>query len=159
LNLQGTSKGFGFAQFTSTDHARAFVDPLFPFIQVPPPASHGASATAAFYKALETGAPHNGRRVKIDYSQSASPHDKNRFNKGNMNDGTRDIGNTQSSILLFRGLDPLSGPQAIYQAMLYSSGPGRNGPKGMRRIILIKDKVTMASYGFAFVEFVDIQVP
>ena len=159
MNLQGTSKGFGFAQFTSTDHARAFVDPLFPFIQVPPPASHGASATATFYKALETGASHNGRRVKIDYSQSASPHDKNRFNKGNMNDGTRDIGNTQSSILLFRGLDPLSGPQAIYQAMLYSSGPGRNGPKGMRRIILIKDKVTMASYGFAFVEFVDIQVP
>ena len=76
-----------------------------------------------------------------------------------MNDGTRDIGNTQSPILLFRGLDPLSGPQAIYQAMLYSSGPGRKGPKGMRRIILIKDKVTMASYGFAFVEFVDIQVP
>ncbi|KAF8724415.1 hypothetical protein AX14_008838 [Amanita brunnescens Koide BX004] len=74
-----------------------------------------------------------------------------------MNDGTRDIGNTQSPILLFRGLDPLSGPQAIYQAMLYSSGPGRKGPKGMRRIILIKDKVTMASYGFAFVEFVDIQ--
>ncbi|KAK2460530.1 hypothetical protein APHAL10511_007000 [Amanita phalloides] len=153
----GTSKGFGFAQFTSTEHARTFVDPLFPFIQVPPPASHGASATAAFYKALETGASHNGRRVKIDYSQSASPHDKNRFNKGNMNDGTRDIGNTQSPILLFRGLDPLSGPQAIYQAMLYSSGPGRQGPKGMRRIILIKDKVTMASYGFAFVEFVDVQ--
>ncbi|KAF8633727.1 hypothetical protein AX17_004384 [Amanita inopinata Kibby_2008] len=74
-----------------------------------------------------------------------------------MNDGTRDIGNTQSPILLFRGLDPLSGPQAIYQAMLYSSGPSKQGPKGMRRIILIKDKVTMASYGFAFVEFVDVQ--
>lgn len=29
----------------------------------------------------------------------------------------------------------------------------------MRRIILIKDKVTMASFGFAFVEFIDIQVP
>lgn len=28
----------------------------------------------------------------------------------------------------------------------------------MKRIILIKDKVTMASFGFAFVEFVDIQV-
>jgi RNA-binding protein 5/10 len=29
----------------------------------------------------------------------------------------------------------------------------------MKRIILIKDKVTMASFGFAFVEFVDLQVP
>jgi hypothetical protein len=135
------------------------VDPLFPFIQIPPPASHGASATATFYKALEMGTPHNGRRVKIDYSQSATPHDKGRFNRGNMNDGTRDIGNTQAPVLLFRGLDSLSGPQAIYQAMLYSSGPSMQGAKGMKRIILIKDKVTMASFGFAFVEFVDLQVP
>ncbi|TFK72554.1 hypothetical protein BDN72DRAFT_887183 [Pluteus cervinus] len=151
------SAGFGFAQFTSTEHARAFVDPLFPYIQVPPPASHGASATALYYKALEQGAPHNGRRVKIDYSQSASPQERGRFNRGNMNDGTRDIGNTQAPVLLFRGLDPLSGPQAIYQAMLYSSGHGKQGAKGMRRIILIKDKVTMASFGFCFVEFVDNQ--
>ncbi|KAF7338512.1 hypothetical protein MVEN_02077300 [Mycena venus] len=150
--------GFGFAQFPTIDHARAFVDPLFPFIQVPPPASHGASATAAFYKALETGLPHNGRRVKIDYSQSATPHEKGRMNRGNTNDGTRDIGNSQAAVLLFRGLDPLSGPQAIHQAMLASSGPGKQGAKGMKRIILIKDKVTMASFGFAFVEFVDVQV-
>ncbi|TFK26403.1 hypothetical protein FA15DRAFT_755080 [Coprinopsis marcescibilis] len=148
--------GFGFAQFASTEHAKAFVDPQFPFMQVPPPASHGASATATFYKAIESGAQHNGRRVKIDYSQSAAFHDKGRV-KANTNDGTRDIGNTQSPVLLFRGLDPLSGPQAIYQAMLNSSGPGKQGAKGMRRIILIKDKVTMASFGFAFVEFVDVQ--
>ncbi|CAA7270148.1 unnamed protein product [Cyclocybe aegerita] len=154
----GSSKGFGFAQFSSVEHARAFVDPLFPFIQMPPPASHGASATAAFYKALEAGLPHNGRRVKIDYSQSATPHDKGRMNRGNLNDGTRDIGNTQAPVLLFRGLDLLSGPQAIYQAMLSSSGSNKqDGAKGMRRIILIKDKVTMASFGFAFVEFVDVQ--
>ncbi|KAJ7046521.1 hypothetical protein C8F04DRAFT_1060772 [Mycena alexandri] len=153
----GSSKGFGFAQFPTIDHARSFVDPLFPFIQVPPPASHGASATAAFYKALETGLPHNGRRVKIDYSQSATPHEKGRMNRGNTNDGTRDIGNSQAAVLLFRGLDPLSGPQAIHQAMLSSSGVGKEGAKGMKRIILIKDKVTMASFGFAFVEFVDPQ--
>jgi RNA-binding protein 5/10 len=157
LDLKGSSKGFGFAQFASTEHARAFVDPLFPFVQMPPPASHGASASATFYKALETGIPHNGRRVKIDYSQSATPHDKGRMNRGNMNDGTRDIGNSQAPVLLFRGLDSLSGPQAIYQAMLSSSGPGTEGAKGMKRIILIKDKVTMASFGFAFVEFVDVQ--
>ncbi|KAF9228042.1 hypothetical protein BS17DRAFT_793613 [Gyrodon lividus] len=149
------SKGFGFAQFASVEHARAFVDPLFPFIQVPPPASHGASAKAAFYKALESGLPHNGRRVKIDYSQSAMPHDKGR--RQNMNDGTRDIGNAPAAVLLFRGLDPLSGPQAIAQAMMGSEGPGKEGHRGMKRIILIKDKVTMASFQFTFVEFVDIQ--
>ncbi|KAK7038013.1 hypothetical protein R3P38DRAFT_2903934 [Favolaschia claudopus] len=153
----GSSKGFGFAQFPSIEHAKAFVDPLFPFIQVPPPASHGASASAAFYKALETGLPHNGRRVKIDYSQSATPHEKGRMNRGNLNDGTRDIGNSQAAVLLFRGLDPLSGPQAIHQAMLASSGAGKQGAKGMKRIILIKDKITLASFGFAFVEFVDNQ--
>ncbi|OJA14940.1 hypothetical protein AZE42_09376 [Rhizopogon vesiculosus] len=147
--------GFGFAQFPSIEHARAFVDPLFPFVQVPPPASHGASATATFYKALETGVPHNGRRVKIDYSQSALP-DKAR-GRQNMNDGTRDIGNTQAPVLLFRGLDPLSGPQAIAQAMMNSAGPGQSGAKGMKRIILIKDRVTLASFGFAFVEFIDAQ--
>ena len=75
-----------------------------------------------------------------------------------MNDGTRDIGNSQSAVLLFRGLDPISGPQAIHQAMLYSSGPGKQGAQGMRRIILIKERATMTSYGFAFVEFVDINV-
>ena len=134
------------------------MDPLFPFIQLPPPASHGATATAAFHKALETGAGHNGRRVKIDYSQSATPHEKGRSIRQNMNDGTRDIGNAQAPVLLFRGLDPLSGPQAIHQAMRGSSGTGKEGAKGMKRIVLIKDKVTMASFGFAFVEFVDIQV-
>ena len=154
--FEGVSKGFGFAQFASVEHARAFVDPLFPFVQVPPPASHGASAKAAFYKAIEMGTPHNGRRVKIDYSQSAIPHDKGR--RQNTNDGTRDIGNAPAAVLLFRGLDPLSGPQAIAQAMMGSAGPAKEGHKGMRRIVLIKDKVTLASFQFTFVEFVDIQV-
>ncbi|TDL27198.1 hypothetical protein BD410DRAFT_714561 [Rickenella mellea] len=149
---------FGFAQFKSTEHARVFVDPNFPFISVPPPASHGASATIAYRKALETGASHNGRRVKIDYSQSANPPDKGRGRGPQFtNDGTRDIGNAQAPVLLFRGLDPLSGPAAVAQAMMGSQGLGTEGAKGMRRILLIKDKVTMASWGFAFVEFIDIQ--
>ncbi|KAH9857720.1 hypothetical protein C2E23DRAFT_805452 [Lenzites betulinus] len=155
----GVSKGFGFAQFTSTEHARAFVDPLFPFIQIPPPASHGATATAAFYRAIEAGnpTPAGGRRVKIDYSQSAAPGERRAKGPFQTNDGTRDIGNTQAPVLLFRGLDPLSGPQAIAQAMKTSSGPSKEGAKGMRRIILIKDKNTTASWGFAFVEFIDVQ--
>ncbi len=157
--VTGQSKGFGFAQFSSVEAARAFVDPQFPFIQVPPPASHGASATAAFHKALKTGGQHSGRRVKIDYSQSANPNAGGRAGRmANANDGTRDIGNSPTAILLFRGLDPLSGPQAIELAMKTSSGPHKEGAKGMKRIVLIKDKTTLASWGFAFVEFVDVQV-
>lgn len=72
-----------------------------------------------------------------------------------MNDGTRDIGNSQAPVLLFRGLDPLSGPQAIHQAVKHSAGFGKDGTKGMKRIILIKDKTTLSSFGFGFVEFVD----
>ena len=34
----------------------------------------------------------------------------------------------------------------------------KEGAQGMKRIILIKDKVTLASFGFAFVDFVDNQV-
>ncbi|RXW24181.1 hypothetical protein EST38_g1651 [Candolleomyces aberdarensis] len=41
--------------------------------------------------------------------------------------------------------------------MLSSNGPTKQGARGMKRIILIKDKVTMASFCFAFVEFVDIE--
>ncbi|KAF7304755.1 RhoA GTPase effector DIA/Diaphanous [Mycena kentingensis (nom. inval.)] len=153
----GVSKGFGFACFSSIEHARTFVDPRFPFVQIPPPASHGASATAQFYQAVESNLPHNGRRVKIDFSQSANPNERGKGGRGHANDGTRDIGNSPAAVLLFRGLDPLSGTQAIYQALLSSSGHGKPGAKGMKRIILIKDKTTLGSLGFAFVEFIDIQ--
>ncbi|KAH8108485.1 hypothetical protein DFH11DRAFT_1633133 [Phellopilus nigrolimitatus] len=153
----GQSKGFGFAQFRSTEEARSFVDPNFPFVSLPPPASYGASAAATFRRAEETGAQHDGKRVKIDYSQSANASGQGRRGPQFANDGTRDIGNTQSAVLLFRGLDPLSGPAAIAQAMKTSAGVSKEGARGMRRVLLIKDKATMASWGFAFVEFVDVQ--
>lgn len=101
---------------------------------------------------------HNGRRVKIDYSQSVSPPERGRRGPQFSNDGTRDIGSAQSAVLLLRGLDSLSGVAAICQAMKGSSGPGKEGAVGMKRIVLIKDKLSMASWGFAFVEFIDIQV-
>ena len=95
-----------------------------------PPVPHGATQTAAFYKALETGVPHNGRRVKIDQSQSALP-DRARGRR-NMSDGTHDIANIQGPVLLFRGLDPLSGPQAVALAVMNSAGLGQSAAKGMK---------------------------
>ncbi|KZV65850.1 hypothetical protein PENSPDRAFT_756163 [Peniophora sp. CONT] len=158
----GTSKGFGFAEFTTLESAREFVDPNFPFVHLPPPQSHGASASQVFWQSIEVNplAPTGGRRVKIDFSQSANPSDRNgtgNAKKGPGNDGTRDIGNAAAPVLLFRGLDVLSGPQAILQAMKTSSGLHREGARGMRRIVLVKDRGSMQSWGFAFVEFVDTQ--
>ncbi|VDC01061.1 unnamed protein product [Peniophora sp. CBMAI 1063] len=157
-----TSKGFGFAEFNTLETARAFVDPNFPFVHLPPPQSHGASATKLFWQMLEQNpqAPMGGRRMKIDFSQSANPGERGgggNAKKGPGNDGTRDIGNAAAPVLLFRGLDVLSGPQAILQAMKTSSGLHREGAKGMKKIVLVKDRVSMQSWGFAFVEFVDTQ--
>jgi hypothetical protein len=39
-----------------------------------------------------------------------------------------------------------------------SSGPHKEGTNGMKRIIPIKDKTMLASWGSAFVAFVDVQV-
>ena len=133
---------------------------------MPPPASHGSAAAQAYIAAMATGAPqHPGRRVKIDFSQSAHPPDGGRYrgaggpNYGKpSNDGTRDIGNVQSSVVLLRGLDPVSGLESIAESLKSSEGPGKEGAKGMKRVVLIKDKMTAASLGFAFVEFIDAQV-
>ncbi|KZT42101.1 hypothetical protein SISSUDRAFT_1078616 [Sistotremastrum suecicum HHB10207 ss-3] len=153
----GLSKGFGFAQFTSMEQAESFLRPNFPFINVPPPASHGASAAAAFKLALDTGAPHQGRRVKIDFSQSAHPPERGRGMGPRQpnNDGTRDIGNSQATVLLLRGLDPMSTPASIALALRSAAGPGVDPTKGLKRVILITDRATGASWGYAFLELVN----
>ncbi|KIJ37732.1 hypothetical protein M422DRAFT_781617 [Sphaerobolus stellatus SS14] len=148
------SKGFGFAQFSSMEHAKAFVGPRFPFISIPPPASHGASALQAYKMAVEAGTAMQGRRIKIDFSQSAHPPGRPRHQS---NDGTRDIGNTQAPVVLLRGLDLSSSVDIIAEGLRTSAGSDKEGAKGMKRIILLKDKYSTASWGFAFVEFIDVQ--
>ena len=107
---------------------------------------------------MDTGNVGNQRRVKIDFSQSVAPASKPLNTLVQMNDGTRDIGTAAAPVLLFRGLDPISAPEAISAAMRQSAGVGKDGAHGMRRVLLIKDKMTKISWGFAFVEFVDVQV-
>ncbi|KAG9053337.1 hypothetical protein FS842_008332 [Serendipita sp. 407] len=118
---------------------------------VPPPASHGASAMQAF----NDGTGQNGRRVKIDYSQSAAGTGSR--NGRNQNDGTRDIGNTPSPVVLLRGLDPISTLDIISEALKSSAGTTGQGAVGMKRIILIRDNFTAMGIGLAFVEFIDTE--
>ncbi|CAE6432359.1 unnamed protein product [Rhizoctonia solani] len=142
LFLLGVSKSFGFAEFTSPEAARVFVEPNFPFIYVPPKASQLAQGYSE----------DAGRRVKIDYSQSAQP----RGPAGNRmhNDGTRDIGNTQAPVVLLRGVDFQATVGEIAEAVKESTGPKCDGLKGARKVMLIRDKQTKASLGFAFVEYI-----
>jgi RNA-binding protein 5/10 len=156
----GTSKGFGFAQFTSVEAAKAFLTPNFPFINIPPPASHGASALAIWKQAIASGGgpgQQQGRRVKIDFSQSAHTSDRAR-GRVTANDGTRDIGTSPAPIILLRGIDGVTTPAAVAVALRVANGPGREGAKGLKRVLLIKDRLTGLGSGFAFLEFVDQQV-
>jgi RNA-binding protein 5/10 len=132
------------------------VEPNFPFINIPPPQSHGATAAQAF--AEGTGL-HLGRRVKIDYSQSAQGGGPRGPGGGKpQNDGTRDIGNSPSAVVLLRGLDPMSTLDVIAEALKASSGAAGQGASGMKRIVLIRDRYTAMGIGLAFVEFVDTEV-
>ncbi|CAE6462435.1 unnamed protein product [Rhizoctonia solani] len=137
------SKSFGFAEFASPEAARVFVEPNFPFIYIPPKASQLAQGYSE----------DAGRRVKIDFSQSAQP----RGPAGNRmhNDGTRDIGNTQSPVVLLRGVDFQATVEEISEAIKESTGPKCEGLKGARKVMLVRDKQTKASLGFAFVEYIN----
>lgn len=156
------SKSFGFAQFAGLEDAQAFLEPNFPFVTLPPPSyvPPGGLATTEDEESRV-------RRAKIDYSQSANPHsDPSRppragprsGNGFDTNDGTRDIGSAHVPVILLRGLDTVSTPENIGQTLHESEGPGKKSAKGMRRVILIRDRASKISLGIAFVEFVDVQV-
>ena len=153
-SVQGMSKSFGFAQFSSLGEAQRFLEPSFPYITLPPP-SHVSSATHSPDESRV-------RRVKIDYSQSANPDAPPRRNGPRLiegaTDGTRDIGSAHVPIILLRNMDVSSTLETIAGALRGSEGPGRQSARGMKRIILVKDRVSKISRGVAFVEFVDVQV-
>lgn len=154
------SKSFGFAQFAGLEDAQAFLEPNFPFVTLPPPSYVPPGGLAAGDEEES-----RVRRAKIDYSQSANPHsDPSRPPRAgprsglDMNDGTRDIGSAHVPVILLRGLDTVSTPENIGQTLYESEGPGKKSAKGMRRVILIRDRASKISLGIAFVEFVDVQV-
>ncbi|GAA5945160.1 hypothetical protein JCM3775_004875 [Rhodotorula graminis] len=155
------SKGFGFAKFSSVEHARAFVEPNFPSIPWREPSGP---------------AQYDGMRVKINYSQksggwredqgaSARLTEDLRKAEGTtqsfyVNDGTRDIGSAPSSTLLLRGLDPLTGEDEIFSTLARVGGRANQeiAKGGVRRVMIAKDRASRSSWGFAFVQFVDVRL-
>jgi RNA-binding protein 5/10 len=151
--FEGQSKGFGFAQFKSTAAAQAFVEPNFPFITLPSPSRLQVNAASSFNS---DGNP--GRRVKIDYSQSVNP-ERSRREPTNPNDGTRDIGNTQSAVLLLRGLGDSTTADMVARALECCRSVGTEGSgHAPERVLLVKDRYFAKSLGFAFAEYSDVQV-
>ncbi|KAG8941773.1 hypothetical protein FRC04_004090 [Tulasnella sp. 424] len=154
--VTGLSRGFGFAQFTAVSGATSFLMPNFPFVQLPPPASKPAAV---------------GRRAKIDFSQSAHQGSdgasggggpRNRPGHDTMgkaairNDGTRDIGSAPTPLLLIRSLDKGTTIDEIAEALRTAEGPNGGGAQAMKRILLIRDRGSSQSWGFAFIEMLDV---
>ncbi|CAG8547476.1 3499_t:CDS:10 [Ambispora gerdemannii] len=138
----GTSRRYAFVKFTSVEHARQFIEANHPFIIV------------------------DKVRVNIAYSHSASVEDEGWACKSvsgslhsassgsflNFNDGSKDASFYPHSFLLVRGLDPLTTEESLYSAINPIS------PQGMlKRVLLIKDRASRISWGFAFLEYRDIQ--
>jgi RNA-binding protein 5/10 len=68
------------------------------------------------------------------------------------NDGTGDIGETPSQFLLVRNIDPMIQEEPIAKGMArLDSEP--------KRILLIRDRKTKISWGFAFIEYPNVSVP
>ncbi|GJN90911.1 hypothetical protein Rhopal_003925-T1 [Rhodotorula paludigena] len=154
-----TSKGFGFAKFSSVEHARAFVEPNFPSI---PWREHGAPGQS------------DGMRIKINYSQktggwredqgaTARLTEDQRKAEGAqqgfyVNDGTKDIGTKPRNMLLLRGIDPLTSEEDILSALVRVGGRASQAlaKGGIKRVMIVKDRASRSSWGFAFVEFDDL---
>ena len=159
----GLSKRFGFAKFSSVEHARSFVEPNFPSIPWRERAGPG---------------PDDGMRIKINYSQKTggwrddqgasarlSEDQRSATDAASqgfyMNDGTRDIGTTPGSILLLRGLEPLTTEAEIATALSRVGGRATQeivARGGIKKVMLVKDRASRSSWGFAFVQLADTRL-
>jgi RNA recognition motif-containing protein len=87
-------------------------------------------------------------RAKADFTASSPP--KSLTQKVWVyNDGSGDVGDTPSQFLLVRSLDTILQEQAIAKGMAkLNSEP--------KRVLLIRDRKTRVSWGFAFVEYENV---
>jgi len=67
------------------------------------------------------------------------------------NDGSGDVGDSESQFLLLRGLD------AMLQEENIATGLVNLGVEP-KRVLLIRDRKTKVSWGFAFIEYQDVLV-
>lgn len=77
-----------------------------------------------------------------------------------VNNGTRDIGSAPTQILLLRGLDTLTTEEDIVSGLGMLTGRIGEEIQGgaIKRILLVRDRATRSSWGYAFVHLVDVRV-
>ncbi|CAI2170167.1 18789_t:CDS:10 [Funneliformis geosporum] len=130
----GDSRRFAFVKFTSVEHARQFIEANHPFIMM------------------------EDIRVRVEYSNSASAEDEESMVSGSLhlaptnsffNDGANDLAQVPHHILLVRGLDPLTTEETLYATASQVAA--------LRRVLLIKDRASRMSWGFAFLDYHDVQ--
>ncbi|PLW17265.1 hypothetical protein PCANC_11638 [Puccinia coronata f. sp. avenae] len=179
--ITGQSKRYGFARFVSVDHARAFVEPAFPMVTWKEPTGSrfdrsGDGLKVKIDYSQKEKVPFEVRqreREVLTRSTPATPfiselpnqcayshHSSSESSLSvAVNDGARDIGGTPTSILLLRGLDSQSTEQEISQHLQHIPDPSQTVlPESIRKVMLIKDRVTRQSWGYAFVQFAEVQV-
>lgn len=175
----GLSKRYGFARFATVDDARSFVEPSFPLVtwKEPEGSPYDRSGDGLQIKidySQKEKIPYETRHreregvrrsppvIDLNDEQSASNHSYNPAidsAPSALNDGARDIGGTPTSILLLRGLDPITTEQEIATHLQHIPDPSQTVlPDSIRKVMLIKDRLTRGSWGYAFVQFSDVQI-
>jgi len=92
------------------------------------------------------------RWVDVDVTPSSPPKALTQKTKAWVfNDGTGDIGEEPSQFLLVRGLDPILQEETIATGL-------QKLDVEPKRVLLIRDRKTKVSWGFAFIEYQDVSV-
>ncbi|KLT41040.1 hypothetical protein CC85DRAFT_329392 [Cutaneotrichosporon oleaginosum] len=142
----GQSKGFGFAQFSTLEQSTRFMKDNFPHVTMPALFAHSEP-----------------RRVKIDFAGSRLDDAPTPVPQlGARHDGTRDIGQPGggSRVLLLRGLDPGTYAGEVVRRLaeeitrMLGKGTQRDAEACISRVVMIVDRASAISWGFAFVELV-----
>lgn len=105
------------------------------------------------------------RRVKIDFAGSRTEHEGGPppvQQTGARHDGTRDIGQPGggSRVLLLRGLDPGTYAGEVVRRLaeeitrMLGKGSQRDAEACIARVVMVVDRASSISWGFAFVELV-----
>ncbi|KAG5513983.1 hypothetical protein PMAC_000605 [Pneumocystis sp. 'macacae'] len=153
------SRCFAFAKFISVEHARQFIDAHFPYLYM------GNNRVRISYSKENRGDDdgwicrscgiNNYPRREVCFRCGLAKQDATVA--GNLthaaplvlNDGSQDVSTTPSQFLLLRKLDPLTTEELIVKGMAKLQVP-------IVRVLLIRDRMTRQSWGFAFVEYADV---
>ncbi|GAO52468.1 hypothetical protein SAICODRAFT_171139 [Saitoella complicata NRRL Y-17804] len=155
------SRCFAFAKFVSVEHARQYVEQHYPYMAMGPNQHRVKIAYSRETRGGEEGwtcksceTLNYSRREACFKCNLAKTDSEGTLTRSlppsiPINDGTRDSATSPSQFLLLRNLDPLTTEPLIARAItkLHTSAT---------RILLVKDRATRVSWGFAFVECRDV---